>query len=315
MKFISFKDSNFKYTGVWQDNIEEEIVSYGAVAFAEIGFSGSVLEVIGRIFKNATFIIDGGETKPTKTRNGFKFSLNGGNHTLKIRMVERAHFHLKGIKIEADAEVFTTENKPYIHYIGDSISFAYPGFSASSAEKLGLDYSVVAQCGMSLVDGWGWYKMHPDAISRRGMESTYFGLEDGQESATLTPYKFEYLRKPDIIVIFLGTNDYLDMPNDEYRGNIDIFAKHYLAFVKKIRNIFKDVPIFMLQALTDSHCRRRAIKVAYDLINSELDNVTLLSSDEWGVEISKDGTHPSPDGYAHMGECLAKVLKEKIKKS
>ena len=312
MKFISFRDENFRYSGVWQDNFEEEIVSYGAIAFAEIGFTGSELEVIGRFFKNATFIIDGEERESERTENGFKFSLTDDKHTLKIRTVLRAHFHLKGINIADDAEVFTTKNKPYIHFIGDSISFAYPGFTASSAEKLGADYSVVAQGGMSLVDGWGWYQMHPDAISRQGMESSYFGLEDGTEAATPTPYKFKFLRIPDIIVIFLGTNDYLDVPDDEYRGNIGIFSKHYLAFIKKLRAIYPNVPIFMLQALSDKYCRARGIQAAYELISSEIENVTLLPSNEWGVEISSDGTHPSLDGYAFMGEKLAEVLKDKI---
>ena len=146
------------------------------------------------------------------------------------------------------------------------------------------------------------------------MESAYFGLEDGEEAATLTPYKFKHLRKPDIIVIFLGTNDYLDNPDDESRGNIGIFAKHYLAFVKKIRAIHKDTPIYMLQALTDKHCRRRGIEAAYNLICEELDNVTLLPSDNWSIEISSDGTHPTLDGYTRMGECLADALSDEIKK-
>ena len=68
----------------------------------------------------------------------------------------------------------------------------------------------------------------------------------------------------------------------------------------------------MLQALSDKYCRARGIQTAYELISSEIENVTLLPSNEWGVEISSDGTHPSPDGYAFMGEKLAEVLKDKI---
>lgn len=314
MKFISFKDQNFKFSGVWQENIEGEIVSYGAVAFAEIGFTGSELEVIGHVHKNVNFLIDGKEFGPQKIQNGYKFNLNQGKHTLKICMIKRTHFHLQGINVCDESELFVTPNNPYIHYIGDSISFAYPGYASTSALKLGADYSVVAQCGMALVDGWGWYEIHPEAISRRGMESAYFGLEDGYESATLTPYKFKYLRKPDIIVIFLGTNDYLDDPVDKSRGNINIFAMHYLAFVKKLRAVYKDVPIFMLQALSDKYCRVRGIEAAYNLISQEVENVTLLPSNEWGVEISNDGTHPTLDGYTRMGECLADALSDEIKK-
>ena len=315
MKFISFKDSNFKFLGVWQENIENEIVSYGAVSFLEIGFTGSELEVIGSIYKEVHFLIDGIECEYQRTESGYKFNLGEGKHTLKICIPKRSHFHFNGINVSDNSELFSTPKKPYVHYIGDSISFAYPGYASTSAIKLGADYSVVAQCGMALVDGWGWYKPHPEAISRRGMESTYFGLEDGEEAATPTPYKFQYLTKPDIIVIFLGTNDYLDNQDDESRGNISIFAKHYLAFVKKLRTVYKDTPIYMLQALSDKHCRRRGIEAAHNLICEEFDNVTLLPSDKWGVEISSDGTHPTQNGYLRMGECLADALSDKIKSS
>ena len=100
---------------------------------------------------------------------------------------------------------------------------------------------------------------------------------------------------------------------DESRGNINIFAIHYRAFVKKLRDVYKDVPIFMLQALSDKHCRVSGIEAAYNLIRCEVENVTLLPSDKWGVEISNDGTHPTSDGYARMGECLADALNNEIK--
>ena len=312
MKAISFKDPHFKFFGVWQENQEGELVSYGAVALLEIGFTGNQLEVLGSIYNNASFIIDGAPCEPRKTEGGYSFEISEGEHTLKIFMYARAHFHLVGIKISDSAKLFITPNKPYIHYIGDSISFAYPGYTTTSSIMLNADFSVVAQCGISLVDNWGWYKPHPESSIRRGMESSYFGLEDGQESATLTPYRFEYSRKPDIIVIFLGTNDYLDNATDAKSGNIDIFANHYLDFSKKLRNLFPKTPIYMLQALTDKHCRKRGIQAAYDRISSELDNVTLFPSDQWGVEISADGTHPTQNGYNRLAECLYNALRDKI---
>ena len=166
---------------------------------------------------------------------------------------------------------------------------------------------------MALTDGWGWYAPHPEAKMRRGMESTYFGLEFGDESPTLTPYKFKYLRIPDIVVVFLGTNDYLDDPIDEARGNLKIFAEHYLEFIKKLRALYPAATIFMLQALSDKHCRVRGIAGAYELIKENVDNVKLVNSNEWGVEISADGTHPSTPGFTFMGEKLAEVLDGELK--
>ena len=314
MKFVSYKDPNFKYSGVWQDNTDGEIVSYGTVSFAEIGFTGTQIEVVGYTKQEVHFFIDGIETNAEKTQNGYKFNLPDGKHTLKLRARFCVHFHLSGINVCDDSELFVTPNKPYVHYIGDSITYACPGYAEGSALNLGVDFSIVAQCGMSLVDGWGWYGPHPEAPFRRGMESTYFGLEFGDESATLTPYKFEYLRTPDIIVIFLGTNDYLNSPQEKADGNIDTFAQRYLTFVKKLRALYPKAPILMLQGLSDMYCRVEAINVAYDLINSQVENVTLIPSNEWGVKISDDGTHPAPEGYAHMCDCMAKVLDEQIKK-
>ena len=314
MKFVSFNDPNFKFSGVWQENIEGEIVSYGTISFAEIGFEGNELEIAGRTSKRVYFLLDGEYVEPEETLTGYKFDLTDGRHTLKICARDRAHFHLKGINISDDAEVFITPRKPYVHYIGDSITYAYPGFAGAAALKLDVDFSVVAKGGMALVDGWGWYKPHPDAPFRRGMESTYFGLEYGNESGFLTPCKFEYLRMPDIVVIFLGTNDYLDCAVDESRGNIGIFAKHYLDFVKKIRALYPDAPILMLQAISDKYCRMRGIDAAFELINKEVDKVSLIPSNTWDIDFFTDGTHPSEKGYVQMGEYMAEVLKSEIEK-
>ncbi len=314
MKFVSFKDPNFKFFGVWQENSEDELVSYGTVSFAEIGFEGKELEVAGHTDKNVYFYIDSERVTPENTETGYKFTLSDGKHTLKISTINLQSFHFKGIFVSDNAELFTTPKKPYIHFIGDSITAAYPGYASASAMKLGVDFSVVAKGGMSLVDGWGWYKPYNLLSNRHGMESAYFGLELMGNSPTLTPYKFEYFRIPDIVVIFLGTNDYLDCATDESRGNINIFTKHYLEFVKKIRGLYPDAPILMLQALSDKYCRRRGINEAFELISKEVENVSLVSSDTWDVELIYDVTHPSETGYAYMGDRMAEVLEQELKK-
>lgn len=313
MEFISFNDKNFKYSGVWQEGIEKDIISYGSATFVEVGFTGEKIEVVGFVSGFAEFFLDDAPATYEKTNDGFAFNVENGKHTLKIRIRRGRHIHFKGVNINEGESLFKTADKPYIHYIGDSITDAYPGFAEGSALNLGVDYSIVSQGGMALTDGWGWYTKHPKAKYRRGMESTYFGLEFGDEAANLTPYKFEYLRLPDIVVVFLGTNDYLDAPIDEERGNIKIFAEHYLDFIKKLRALYPKAPIFMLQALSDKYCRVRGIAAAFELVNENVENVHLVPSNEWGVEISADGTHPSSPGFRFMGEKLAEVLADKLK--
>ncbi|MBQ7045954.1 MAG: hypothetical protein IJN65_05630 [Clostridia bacterium] len=314
MEFFDFKNENFKYSGVWQESVEKDIVSYGSATFVEVGFTGEKIEVVGFVSGMAEFFINGELTSYEKIADGFAFAVENGKHTLKIRIRRGRHIHFKGVRINEGEALFKTQNKPYIHYIGDSITDAYPGFAEGSALSLSVDYSIVSQGGMALTDGWGWYAKHPKAKIRRGMESTYFGLEFGDEAESLTPYKFEYLRMPDVVVVFLGTNDYLDAPIDEERGNLKIFAENYLAFVKKLRALYPAAPIFMLQALSDKYCRVRGIAGAFELINENVENVHLVPSNEWGVEISADGTHPSSPGFRFMGEKLAEVLADQLEK-
>lgn len=312
MKFVSYSDPVFKFTGVWQENDAQELVSYRSSTFMEIGFVGRSIEVIGTLEGDLTAWIDNKPAAFTSTQTGFSFTAGEGRHSLKIRTLQGSHLHLKGVCVADDAELFRCPDKFYIHFIGDSITEAFPGFATPAAEKLGADLSIVAVSGMSLTDGWGWYHM-PEGVSERlGMESNYFLLERPYRTRQFTPYRFQYCRIPDAIVIFLGTNDYLDTPEDEAADHINIFASRFHSFIGNIRKHFPNVPIYLLQALSDKHCRKRGIAEAYAQISKDFARVALIPSHTWQVEISSDGTHPTPAGYQQMADHLAEYLRENL---
>lgn len=303
---ITFKDKHCKYTGVWQENGEDAVVSYSKIAFFEIGFIGEKLTLEAMPVERATYFLDERETQPTVGENMLTFATVAGEHTLKIKVYNNECFALKTLAADG---FFRVADKRYVHFIGDSITHAYPGFSSVAPENLGVDYAVVAHCGMSLVDGWGWYEKSAGMEVRMGMESRYFVLQLPGDNEQPIPYIFDYCRTPDDIVIFLGTNDYLDSEQSRQKGNVQIFAEHYLAFVKRLREHYPSAKIHIMKPLSDKCCRNEGITAAYELISATLPDIYLIPADTWGVEISGDGTHPSEAGYARLAEGMTAYLK------
>ena len=305
---ITFKDENCKYTGVWQENEEDAVVSYSKIAFFEIGFAGETLVLDATPVTRVAYFLDGEEVQPIKQGNTLVFTAANGKHTLKIKIYNNERFAVR--MLEADG-FFRVPDKRYIHFIGDSITHAYPGFSSVTPEKMGADYSVVAHCGMSLVDGWGWYAPPVGMKVRMGMESRYFVLQLPGDNEQPIPYVFNYCRVPDDIVVFLGTNDYLDNEANREDGNVQTFVQHYLAFVKRLREHFPTARVHIMKPLSDKCCRHEGITAAYERIVSELSDIYLIPADTWGVEISPDGTHPSENGYVRLVEGMIGYFNER----
>lgn len=314
MKFIPYTDPAFRFTGVWQENDKNEIVSYKLSAMAEVGFTGKEIELVcSGGGDGIRWFIDENAVAPEKTDSGYRFQTDDGKHALKfiVRLGDR--IYIKGVNVEDGANLFSTEEKIYVHFIGDSITEAARSYAFQCVEDLNADYCIIAKGGMAVCDGFGWYmqptKPYGDP-DRLGMETMYWKLADMGYIEDLGDYNFKYCRTPNIISVFLGTNDYLDKPADEEAGHIEKFAEHYTAFIEKIRAKFPDVPILILQALSDKYCRVRGIYAAYDIMKDKVDNCHLVECNQWGIEIAGDGTHPTQEGYDDFGSKLAAYMKQ-----
>jgi hypothetical protein len=261
----------------------------------------------------AKWYVDDVLVEPTVVDGGFRFRVPDGNHQLKAVLVSPSRMYLQGAK--TDGVFLESEAKPYVHFIGDSITHAYPGYASATGEALGVDYSVVAHPGMSLVDGWGWYTLAEGVTERVGMESNYFQLETPDVSSTFTPHSFTYDRKPDVIVIYLGVNDYLTEGSNFNEENPEIFAEKYVNFVQRLRELYPETPVVLLQChLPDRTIRINAIADAYARMRENWDNVSLVDATSWNVDISSDGVHPSAEGYAQMAQRMTEILQEMIGK-
>lgn len=310
---ISYQDTHFSFTGFWQENHNGELVSYKRVAMVTVSFQGADIFVNARLDGTAKWYIDDAPVDPLAVDGGFQFCVPAGNHRLKAVLVSPDRMYLRGA--ETDGVFLEAESRPYVHFIGDSITHAYPGFASATGEALGVDYSVVAHCGMSLVDGWGWYPLKNGLKARVGMESNYFQLETPDVTAEFTPHSFAYGRKPDVIVIYLGVNDYLTEGPTFKEDHPEIFAGRYAAFVRRLREIYPEVPVVMLQChLPDRKIRIEAITQAYERISREWKDVSLTDTHLWEVAVCSDKVHPSEEGYAQMTAKMTDILKRIIEK-
>ena len=310
---ISARDDACKYLGIWQENDAGEVVSFGTVSWFEIGFTESCIRLHMRWVGAVEFFLDGAAVEPMASGDGvYAINTCSGEHILKIKTVPDARVFLREIEVSDGASVFRVPDRWYVQFIGDSITYKYPGYSSVSAEMLGVDYSVVAYGGMSLRDGWGWYPLPEGVCHRPGMESMYFKLERPHETMQFTNYKLDFLREPNALVIALGTNDYLNSQEQRAKGHLEEFVASYLGFAERLRGIYPDAKIYLLKPFNESCFRDEAVSKAYRAIEEKLGNVELIESMKWTVEISEDGTHPSDKGYLEIAQNLTQYLSTRI---
>lgn len=333
----------------------DTMVSYWNAAYAEIDFTGIGITVEFSEPTTYKVKIDNGSYSATTTTDG-KVTFVAetvGRHTIRIYSNDRTkHMYLRSFTI-AESEEFsrTPDKKHYIQFVGDSISDATNSFSHRVGDVLGWDFSVTALSGIALGRGQGYWKINngcdwsgnvtPDSMAdlimknseydNVAMEDAYFKLGFPDNSMTgdereyyATKYYTEELdfnfqtgNTPDIVFIFLGTNDGVNAEKDIQR-----FVDAYDRFVSKILETYgMDTQICIMQALTSSsnpnnpdHARYHGVRAAANnLIDLYPDNVTFIDWDiieTWNVEISSDTTHPTGNGYDTLTEKISELLLE-----
>lgn len=158
--------------------------------------------------------IYGGESNKGKKSFTIATGLSSGNHTFKIyrqtQIDEGTNIKMTAIRLNGELLPAPAKNDFYIEFIGDSITVgkgnlgnvngkaeymdATQGYGYLTAKKLNADYSLVAVSGIGASVGWTSYNM----------QQVYPKLCYPKD--TLTNYDFA--RKPDVVVLALGTNDY-----------------------------------------------------------------------------------------------------------
>lgn len=165
-------------------------------------------------------------TKTGESQFTIATNLEAGKHTFAIYNQTEANMGAFGVKAITLNGTFLTppaDKEMFIEVVGDSISASH-GILATQAvdstkrdnaplyedatrawpflvaQKLNADWSVIAQSGITAIDGIGW-----GGANDVNMQDVYPYERYYSDKTTL--HDFENGRKPDVIVLGLGTND------------------------------------------------------------------------------------------------------------
>lgn len=283
------------------------------------------------------------------------FAEGEGTHTLRIYNDNRLkHLYFAGASVAEGATLSRTpDRKLYVQFVGDSITHGMATKNKLSyvCDNLGFDFGVSARPGIALEENYGYWHVNNGydrnsktyaegsmaqmiynnyGITNIGMETAFFklGLPDDQMQGTeRTEYAEKYYtdaydcsyesgNNPDVIFIFLGTNDELHSYNNRAR-----FTESYIKFVEKIIETYgEDIKIVVMQGISNGTPDPKDEEASYyfcigaagkELAKKFPNNVTFLGSDvvlNWNVEISADKIHPTDAGYGVLADSIGKVL-------
>jgi hypothetical protein len=227
--------------------------------------------------------------------------------------------------IDSDNHLYIVSIYPPEHT--DFINSIYLTLNEYS-EKNNWDYSIHAINGIPLCSRYNRFypTSHPQLNAhfgniRPGMETAYFRTSftfadnveiygDYFDENCKLKYNFKTKNTPDVIYVFLGTNDTIDdTPED-----ID-FIDTYRDFVDKLIKMYgKDLKVVLMNSIYKNYTsnRHNNIDVAVKAISNDhpgqiyyIDVDTIAT---WNIKLG-DGTHPSDEEYPRLAKFITEFIK------
>ncbi|MBU3112926.1 electron transporter RnfD [Clostridium lacusfryxellense] len=130
-------------------------------------------------------------------------------------------------------------------------SNAWHSYAMVTARNLKAQVSIIAQEGISLLDGKGYFQK-PECI---GMESIYDKLHFNPDFGDITSWNFRRYT-PQVVVIDIGQNDSVPldyMKEDENGEKAKKWKKHYREFVLNIRRCYPSAFIVLTTTIKNHH--------------------------------------------------------------
>lgn len=337
------------------------MVSYWDSAYVEFDFTGTSATILFSAPSKCNVSVDGGEAKSYTVQDELVITAEtSGRHTVRVHYGDKsAHMYFAGVRVPDGQTVSRTADKPlYIQFVGDSISDSPLSFSHNVADILGWDYSVIACEAISLQADKGYWRYNngftnPNVYAEGsmaqllnknfgtvsiGMEDAFFKLgipnknfpaagsdefNDIADNYYTEKYNFNFNTgyTPDIVFIFLGTND---LAASSTQTDIDNFVATYKEFVANILAKYgTNTKICAMQAISTSdasnmydttHPRYVAIAQAASeleaLYGDKFNFIDAETVQSWGIEFNAavDSTHPTEKGYAALTTGVARYL-------
>ncbi len=329
----------FKYCGTWQGAADDEKTYVGGwnIKYFEVDFTGTEITLNFPESSYFKYKIDNGEYSQYVTHKGeYKITCEGtGKHTLRVyndRMGQNIFFG--SASVPTGQSLTRTANKQhYVQFVGDSITQF--GVLYKAAENLGWDHCTTALSGIALCTGESnhFIEHFPKLYAhygnlKPGMElafnRTHYPLVDdvsayGDYLDSDSDYKYNFNTgyHPDVVYIFLGTNDAIKVKDEEKEKH---YIDTYKALVGNIMNIYgKDTQVILMNSITPGSSTNRHLVIreaAKQITDLYPNNISFIDSDlitKWGVKPGPDNTHPDEAGYELIAKCMEEYLRDFFK--
>lgn len=257
-------------------------------SYIKIKFQGTFVKAIvenHRTYWNNYLgcLIDGKQTKILLKEQGKETILLAENlentvHELTLfKRMDSCHtVTFYGFEIDDEAELFTPEEKPArkIEVYGDSVSAgevseavdyvgqadpehngefsnSYYSYAWMTARKLGAQIHDIAQGGVALLPGTGWFS-EPDYI---GMVDIFDKIQYNVPAEERQPWDFS-LYRPQVVIVAIGQNDNhpVDYMAEDYLCEKAVYwRKSYKEFIEKLRSIYPRATIILATTILEHH--------------------------------------------------------------
>ncbi|WP_455720346.1 GDSL-type esterase/lipase family protein [Agathobacter sp.] len=275
---IKSNDSRIRYSGRIDWSVETEPVWVFPCTSAELKFTGSVFKLHVRnkraYWENYLGVIVDGVQQCYYLKEGestidimLPENETGEHHVLVFKRQDSCHeVAILGFEIEDKATLLPLDPAPElkIEVYGDSVSAgevteaidntgmedpqhnggysnSWYSYSWMTARKLNAQIHDIAQGGIALTDGIGWF-MEPQQI---GMDSAWDKIHYNPVFGEPMQWDFSQYT-PDVVIVAVGQNDahpYDFMKLEPDGEQAKQWKTHYRAFLERLREVYPDAHI------------------------------------------------------------------------
>lgn len=248
---------------------------------------------------------------------------------VKLSESPMSTFAITGVNINGRSEAPAEDKDKLIEFVGDSITCGYgvddedsshhfstrtedvtKTYAYKTAEALGFDYSMVSFSGYGIISGYsdGQNKVPEQTVPQYYTKLGYSWSDNSGFRPSETDWDFK--RKPDVVVINLGTND------DSYCKNIpercEEFKAEYKNFLKLVREKNPDAEIVCALGIMGQNLYPY-VEAAVSEFSSETGDEKVFCL-EFDNQSQEDGIaadwHPTEKTHATASAKLVEKIKE-----
>lgn len=280
---------------------------------------------------------------------GKRFPLKKGLHTYEIfesdtvedatirimKYSENAFGMVAIVRIDVDGEVIACpkHDKPLIEFIGDSITCGYgiegvvekdafttsqenpwEAYACLTARKLDADFELVSWSGNGIISHYVEETVNEPRLEKPLMPQLYpyADLElDTRLGKVENVTVWEPQRKPDVIVIHLGTNDCSFAREIEERNMM--YEKAYRRFISDLRSEHLNTPIVCMLGVMDQRLNATLGQLVSSIRAKGDEQVFFLDTPLQKDEDGKGADyHPSKITHEKVANLLSAYIQERI---